>query len=258
MKPVTLRETFQQYPWWLWPNLLSLDAPVVAVVWQRHFADELQPALSYWPSLALVLIVWAVYLLDRVWDAPRQEQPQAERHQFAHQHRRTWVSFAVMALTLAAIITPMIRVELLQTGAFVAVAVVVYLVAIHILPPCYRWPIHSKEFAVGAIFAAGVAVPVITFGESWRVWLSPVLAFGILCWWNCQLIHNWETATTQGRWQALAFAVVAVSLSWPSDILLIGLSAFGLFLLNELVNVLSLQSRRVLADVVLLSPLLEL
>ena len=25
-------------PWWLWPNLLALDAPLVAVVWQHALA----------------------------------------------------------------------------------------------------------------------------------------------------------------------------------------------------------------------------
>ena len=28
----------KQLPWWLWPNLLGLDAPLVAVVWQQALA----------------------------------------------------------------------------------------------------------------------------------------------------------------------------------------------------------------------------
>lgn len=28
----------ERAPWWLWPNLLSLDAPVVAVAWAWMFS----------------------------------------------------------------------------------------------------------------------------------------------------------------------------------------------------------------------------
>jgi hypothetical protein len=58
----------QAYPAWLWPNLLGLDAPVVALIWQdylaRHFAFTLPPA----GRTVLALTVRAIHLLDHLVD----------------------------------------------------------------------------------------------------------------------------------------------------------------------------------------------
>ena len=60
-------ETAATIPWWLWPNVLALDAPTVAVVWQRFLGwafDSPVPAVA---SVVLGLTVWSIYLADRWW-----------------------------------------------------------------------------------------------------------------------------------------------------------------------------------------------
>ena len=56
-------------PLWLWPNLLSLDAPLVAVLWQSFLAYRFSLPLRLSGCLALGLTVWSIYLLDRLLDA---------------------------------------------------------------------------------------------------------------------------------------------------------------------------------------------
>lgn len=85
-------------PWWLWPNVLSLDAPVVAVTWLWLFAAG--ENLSFgWRIHAVVFgVVWCVYMADRLIDVWRVGAgavpgaggpivPETSRHAFCRRHR---------------------------------------------------------------------------------------------------------------------------------------------------------------------------
>lgn len=52
----------------MWPNLLSLDAPAVALVWQDFLARTFGIPLRMPARLVLGLTVWAIYLGDRLLD----------------------------------------------------------------------------------------------------------------------------------------------------------------------------------------------
>ena len=54
---------------WLWPNLLSLDAPIVALLWQILFARCFHARVETLPSVLLVLAVWLIYAADRTLDS---------------------------------------------------------------------------------------------------------------------------------------------------------------------------------------------
>src|SRR5690242_16333745 len=58
---------------WLWPNLLSLDAPLVAVLWQQLFARCFGLPGDAIPALLLVASVWLIYAADRAFDVWRGE-----------------------------------------------------------------------------------------------------------------------------------------------------------------------------------------
>lgn len=73
-------------PFWLWPYLLSLEAPLVAVAWTwglaRLHGMPIMPGVL--PGLGLC--VWIVYVLDRVLDGVNQTDEVLDvRHEF---HRR--------------------------------------------------------------------------------------------------------------------------------------------------------------------------
>jgi hypothetical protein len=86
-------------PWWLWPNVLSLDAPIVAMLCQAALARAHKVALPpsvYW---ILFLVVWLIYVLDRVLDGmsmPKGKRLSA-RHAFYRRHRRLFLFLVVPA-----------------------------------------------------------------------------------------------------------------------------------------------------------------
>src|ERR1700753_2638698 len=73
-------------PLWLWPNLLSLDAPIVAVLWQALFVGSYRARFDPLASALLFIAVWTIYVADRVIDAWRDRDGEA-RHDF---YRRNW------------------------------------------------------------------------------------------------------------------------------------------------------------------------
>ncbi|MGB1130716.1 MAG: hypothetical protein ACPG4K_11750, partial [Haloferula sp.] len=89
-------------PLWLWPNLLSLDAPLVAVAWLFMFAQAWQVNYMNWQSyLALGLGVWVVYVLDKLLDRKIRavDDPLiGSRHEFHARHRKWFVGGVIIAL----------------------------------------------------------------------------------------------------------------------------------------------------------------
>ena len=65
-------------PWYLWPNLLGLDAVAVSVVWLWCFAVSegvpLENQILRPIYLVLGLVVWLVYTADRLLDALRMRR----------------------------------------------------------------------------------------------------------------------------------------------------------------------------------------
>jgi hypothetical protein len=58
---------------WLIPNLLSLDAPLVAVAWLHIFAKTWRVNYLPWVAcLSQALVVWVIHVTDRLVDASTQ------------------------------------------------------------------------------------------------------------------------------------------------------------------------------------------
>ena len=88
--PATQRQRQLENPWWLWPNVLSLDAPAVAVVWQLLFARALRVNLLPVTVALLASGAWCTYVLDRLLDAhaPGAASQPGWRHAFYFRHQR--------------------------------------------------------------------------------------------------------------------------------------------------------------------------
>ncbi|WP_300933081.1 hypothetical protein [Prosthecobacter sp.] len=80
----------QRTPWWLWPHVVSLEAPVVAVLWQAALAHAHGIRLTPLMNVGLGLACWVIYLLDRTLDtfAVNSVAELDVRHVFYHRHRR--------------------------------------------------------------------------------------------------------------------------------------------------------------------------
>src|SRR5262245_62998456 len=75
---------------WLWPNLLSLDAPAVALLWQVFFVRCFHASVGAESAVLLGVAVWLIYAADRMLDAWRGAGKSA-RHEFYRRHWRAVV-----------------------------------------------------------------------------------------------------------------------------------------------------------------------
>jgi hypothetical protein len=263
-------EADEKTPWWLWPNLLSLDAPIVAVVWQAFFGRVLHVQYNAAVSAVLLLTVWLLYIADRCFDTLRfAAQPQhveSPRHQFYRLHRRQVLPFAIAAV--AAIICLCILAlppAVLAWGAVIAAGVLIYFGLVHLTArQC------CKELLVAVLFALGVCAPVAAAAPAVTpaAILTAVL-FGILCWLNCAGIDRWEPYSRishpSSNWIAshlsstaaviIGLAVLGCELTSDPIFVAIAASAFSFILLQSASPRLSPNALRVLADVALLAPL---
>lgn len=258
----------ERISWWLWPNVLSLDAPMVAVVWLFAFSQAYDFAVEWPVYLVLFLAVWCIYLGDRLFDNWRPDLSEAPvtRRRFVRQHFGwlKWVMAFLVPVTgvVAALTLPA---AVLRNGAFLGILVGIYFVVF----VSRRAP--GKEVAAGFMFAIGAVVPAM--GDIERFpdrWVPALLIFGLVSGYNCFLIDRNERKADRkelGMRDATmlgiaAFAVAMVPAAWQRETAWIYFSlAISAALLTALQYGRARVSRdafRVLADVALLTPLLWL
>jgi hypothetical protein len=253
---------------WLWPNLLSLDAPAVAVLWQALFVRCFRARFDLLAAVLLPLTVWLIYSADRVFDAWSNSRS-LPRHQFHGRHWRAILAAWLVAFSTAGWLAWKLLPEtLFLRGLAVLAAVAIYFALVH-LSPRRRWP---KEFAVAILFTAGVSLAAWQQIRS-AADIATVAVFCCLCWINCAAIEQWErqpritpkTAIRLPAWPlraaAIAVGLTALLLLREQRPILGGaetLSAFAFAALDGAKDRLSADALRVLADVALLTPLLFL
>jgi hypothetical protein len=188
----------------LWWNILSADAPTVAVVWSALFARASANRLSVAEATVLVLAVWVIYVSDRLLDGwtTRNREALKERHLFCERHRLVLSGLALVAGAAIVWLT-MNRLQAVETSAGMKLGafLVLYLAGTHIR----RGRIHfvlPKEIAAGFLFASGVTLPLwsrcVRF--QWTACLAWML-FALLCCLNCLAIECWENHAHDGPWR---------------------------------------------------------
>jgi hypothetical protein len=272
----------QTVPWWLWWNILSIDAPTVAAVWALLFARANGVRLGGSEVIDLSLIVWLIYTGDRIFDGWRATNltPLQERHRFCARHRVPLAFLGILAtaaiLWLTSAYMPPAETKAgLQLGAIVGA----YIAGIHLARGRVA-QVAPKEIAVGALFAAGTTLPVWSQNAAlpWNVWMSVIL-FALLCAVNCLSIESWENHRSNDAWlgtpqplvrwvnsridviaAALAISALIVVLASQtktrssSGLWAVSLSALLIVLLNRGRHRLSRSGLRVLADAALVLP----
>ena len=78
-----------RYPFWMWWNLLSLDAPTVVCLWAFFFVHALHISFHFLELTVLMIVVWIIYASDRLLDGLRtsSEAVLSDRHSFYARHR---------------------------------------------------------------------------------------------------------------------------------------------------------------------------
>ena len=255
---------------WLWPNRLSLQAPVVAVGWQLLLAQCVHVNLDPFAPWALGMAVWLIYVADHLVDTARPPVAVMEppRKEFCRRH---WAKFLVAAIGVGLVLSAgVIR---FYWGVPLAVGVGCYFALVHLLPARWRslWP---REAAVATIFTLGTFGAVwVAGGERWQPLVAPGLVFMLLCLTNCCVIETWEgeqSPNKAARWMAdhllsvaLVTAVGAAVLEWTG--LLPGAFAVAAILSGVALAFLAIYRHAVpirflspLADLALCSPLFVL
>lgn len=238
---------------WLWPNLLSLDAPLVALLWQILFARCFHARVEPLPSVLLVLAVWLIYAADRTLDS-WSGSGLRPRHEFYRRHWKALLPLWIAALGAGvALAWTRLTPELFYSGAALGAGVVLYFALLHL--GIFQ---KTKEAAVAVLFALGATLSawpnVRTLAD-----VEAIALFSCLCWINCVAIEHWES---ESEWPvaevAGAIAVVAtVLLSSQRPVIggAVAASAVCFVLLDCAHRRFSKDALRVLADVALLSPL---
>ena len=264
----------ERVPWWLWPNLLSLDAPLVAVALAWMFSRAWGGVSLPWELwMTLGVSVWMIYAMDRLVDVRKKENVGSldKRHEF---HRRyQGVFFAGIAAGLGWVLYSVLW-ALSQNVLFYGGFVLLMTVAYYVISLTRSGGEHTgitKNFVAGLTFAYGTAAgvhaysPVFSFSQMLFSW--EVLLFAGLCAINMTAIDFWElegedeedaaallgTATLLIGGAAMYFSLNGDDFNKPLFYsVLVG--AAGLNILNRMREPLNRDSRRLLVDLVILLP----
>jgi hypothetical protein len=266
--------------WWLWPTILSIDAPAVVVLWQVLIARSASVPAQAAEMAVLGCSVWLAYAADRWIEGWRlvPDSIRTHRHRFYQRWRwpllALWI--AVLALDVAAAFLGLHAAEL-RAGFLLLAPVAAYLLSHQLVHRKSRWR-APKEACVALLLGAGAAVFAASRpGADLQAMAVPLILFVLLCFSNCALISVWENEVDVSHGQtslALQFggaAAVSRALPW----LIAALSAAAWFagmpharaaaacagasgILLGLVDLaerrIGRSGARVLADVVLMTP----
>lgn len=265
--------------WWLWPTVLSLDAPLVVLAWQRVIASAAHAPLHAAHAWVLGSSVWLAYAADRWIEGWRLDPGSVATHRHRFYQRWRWQVFAiwmaVLAGDLAASFEALSRRELLA-GTLLLLAVAAYLLSHQLVHRDNPWRL-PKEMCVALLLAAGCGLfPGAAPGADLRSMIPSLGVFACLCFCNCTLISIWEhdvdavhgqTSLSHqfGRKAAVAshtlpwLLLVVFASAWVFDThrhaySLGAMSALLLGLVDRFEPKLGRMPSRVLADIALLTP----
>jgi hypothetical protein len=188
------------------------------------------------------------------------EQP---RHQFYRRHWRAvlpvWIAVLGAGGWLAWSRLPG---PLFIEGALVASGTGLYLAAVHLAPTLVTRT-GAKESAVAILFGLGASLAAWP-GVRTAADVLAILLFSCLCWMNCSAIEDWESGGGLRPSLIVAAGLVAIAAAvfLRQHRPVLGSAetsaALGLILLDRMRGRYSPEALRVLADVVLLTPILFL
>ncbi|WP_035615471.1 hypothetical protein [Haloferula sp. BvORR071] len=275
-------------PFWLWPNLLSLDAPIVAIVWLCMFKKIWVPGILTWEHYAaLGLAVWGIYIFDRILDvkmlAPGDPRL-GPRHEFHQKHTKVMGFLGLIALVGSALIAGygIPFGPLIEYGKPILFLVVIFF-SLTVFSKQDREIPHLRNLAAGLAFSFGTAFGAHMWApDSYEFGLQSIglclsaemLTFAVLCTLNISAIHFWENSRSsndveQGAANDLALTVPLTVLAAAciglavmdsenrsrSFYYAVLISTALIYVLNRLRSNYSMDALRVMADAAMIVPL---
>lgn len=264
--------------------MLSLDAPVVIVLWQWLLARAARVEILWPHQFVLGASVWLAYGADRWFEGwrLRPDSVRTARHRFYQRYR--WPVAAIWLLGFTAdfgvAITRLSHREF-TFGIVLLAPVLAYLLSHQLVHRDRPWR-APKEICIAVLLGCGAAVFVIAQPTAaLDSLIAPLALFTALCFANVALISVWEREVdlTHGQTslvrqfrrgaafsRTLPWAIVVIaalpSITAAGVVRTSALCAVGSGLLLGLVDRaeprLGWRLARVLADLVLLTPLMPL
>lgn len=275
-------------PFWIWPNILSLDAPLVALAWFWMF-KQVWLVKYHQPSLPwlLALTVWCIYVADRLMDSRGQSVSKAKltiRHRFHWDYRGLMkIALCVGVVGVFFLLSRQSRGLLAYSYPVAAPVLLYFLISFQSSSRGVSW---FKNIVAGLAFAYGTTVGVhfrsgSSVGFHELALSSEVVVFAALCMINMMVIDHWESTSAIGsdtgekgerdaenkilRILLLALVIVCYLLAGSAEdfgsqthkafYLASMVGAGGLAFLALFRHLFSPVSLRILADVALLLPL---
>lgn len=182
-EPATDEDAAASLRWWFLPSWLGLDAPCVTLTWTWAIARSSGEELPARPAIALFMVVWAIYLSDRLLDvASCPDWTSATgRLRFGKRRRPLFLACLVGCLAgLAAVLWAGLPPDVIGRAMAVAVGVGVHFLAF-VRPVFFRAKLPGKEFGVGLFFAMGAFACLGATAETLPMLLSVALVVAFNC-----------------------------------------------------------------------------
>ncbi len=172
-----MKNFLQQAHW------LSLDVMLGAVVsnlvfWQLPKGRSQTDMLA---SIVLGISVFVIYSADRLFDLRNLALSNTNRHQFHSKHRKVLWEIIIILGIFSAIISFTLPVKILNIGLFLAVIVLIYLLAVNKMPNNTFLQI-AKEPLTALIYSTGVigTAFIVKTNISWQEWAVAGMFFMIV------------------------------------------------------------------------------
>jgi hypothetical protein len=253
---------------------MGLDAPCVVLTWTWAISRSTGRALAFRPAAAMFLVVWSIYLADRLIDVARcRDWSQTTgRLRFGRRFRPLfWVCLVSNIVGIIAFLSTGLPADVLGRAMVVAAGVALYFL-LFVVPVMPLGKLPGKEFGVGLFFALGAFACLSTTTHAIPLFVS----VGLLVAYNCLVIaakdaqndqlndagaasHWWNTMARDLLWfgAVLTFAWAAAAFHSPGGAFFLSASASaaGLTTLHRTRARFSSDSVRALADFALFTPL---
>ena len=200
--------------WWQWPTVLSLDAPVVSVLWQVALARVADVHLLWSHMVVLGATVWLAYAADRWiegWHLHWRDI-RTQRHHF-YQRWRWPVALVWLIVCAADVVVAFARLEWreIAAGALLMALVLLYLLSHQLVHRHPRWR-APKEVCVAALLTGGACVFLVPSPHVADL-ASAASLFALLAFTNGALISSGERKVDAAHGQT-SLAVAATEPSW--------------------------------------------
>lgn len=213
-------------------SALSMDAPVVALVWQELFARALGVSVGWAGRVVLGLAVWVIYAADRWFDGRRIPEGMAvtPRHRFAVRFRWPIAVAMVCAAGLGlAVALTQLEGAVVRLGLALGGGVAGYLALNQATPR--GWGLRlPKELVAALLFGAGTLLLPMARAGSVGVWTAAAGGLYIgLCFINLVAVAAWDRDRDLAQGQAsIATGTAAVTRALPAGAWALAAAALGL------------------------------